>query len=273
MGFGDIFRGFLGTEKKESEVAQDPFGRVREPFLDFLTERIGKPGETFTGQMVAPMSQPEAQSFDFLRKFGEGTQAADPTFQKARKVVGQTLEGQFDPTTSPYYQAVKAEAARNLASTQENIKSEAAGRGNVFTGGRIREQARAATDVGIGLNKILGELAMRERQNQLSVIPQALGISQTLAQEPLQRAEAFQLFGALPREIEQAMNTAAYNEWLRSQVEVPMQIANLASGFAQAPIYQQATPSIGAGIGRFFRSNYDAAQEAARKAAAAGAGA
>lgn len=237
---------YLTKDKgKGLETAADPYAQIRKPYMNWLEGQIGQPGQSYSGQMVAPLSSPEASSFDWLRQYGEGSQAQDPTFQKARSVVDKTLTDKYDPATSPYYQAVKAEASRNLADTQKNIMSQAGGTGNVWTGGRLKEQGEAATASNIGLNRVLGELALQERQNQLSVIPQALGMSQTLAQEPLAKASAFQQFGALPREIEQAMNTAKYNEWIRSQVEYPMQIASMAGGTQQAPIYREPTPGIG----------------------------
>lgn len=242
-GTDSIRDAVLGKEDKSLQTVADPYKQVREPYLDWLGGQIGQPGQQYTGQMVAPLSQQEAQSFDFLKQYGEGSQAQDPTFQKARSVVDKTLTNQFDPTTSPYYQAVKAESAKNLAETQKDIMSTAGGTGNVWTGGRLKEQGRATTDRNLALDRLMGEMAMQERQNQLNVIPQALGMSQTLAQEPFAKASAFQQFGALPREIEQAQNQAKYNEWLRSTVEYPMQIGQMASGTEQAPLYQQSTPS------------------------------
>jgi len=234
----------LGKKDQSLETVADPYKSVREPYLDWLKSQIGQPGQSYTGQMVAPTTPQENQSLQYLQQYGNTSQAENPTFKNANKVVNDTLTGRFDPTTSPYYQAVKAESARNLKKNQETIASNSAGLGNVFTGGRVKEQGEAATASTLNLNKILGELAMQERQNQLSVIPQALGISDTLTNEPLAKTAAFQQFGALPREIEQAKNTAAYNEWLRSQVEYPMQIAQMASGTQQAPVYQQPTPSL-----------------------------
>jgi len=242
-GTDDIRDSILGKEDQSLEIAADPYQKVRKPYVDWLGGQIGQPGQSYMGDLVASMTPQETQSFDFLRRYGEGGIQQDPTFKQARNVVGQTLTGGFDPTTSPYYQAVKAEAARNLDTTQKDIMSRAGGTGNVWTGGRLKEQAEASTDVNIGLNKLMGELAMQERQNQLNLIPQALGMAQTVSQEPLQKAAAFQQYGALPRNIEQAMNQAKYNEWLRTNVDYPMQIAGLASGTQQAPLYRESTPS------------------------------
>ena len=46
--------------------------------------------------------------------------------------------------------------------------------------------------------------------------------------------------GALPRTIQQAQNEAAYNEWLRSTQQYPLEIAQLAQSLAtQQPILAQ----------------------------------
>jgi len=263
MGF---IEGFLGTDQQKLRVAADPYQRVREPYLDWLKGQIGQPGESYQGQMVAPQSTQEAQSFDFLRKYGEGDISQAPMQTQSKKVISDTLTNRYDPTTSPYYQAVKAESAKNLEDVQKNIASNSAGAGRYWTGGRLKEQGEAATQNALGLNKVLGELALKERQNQLSVIPQALGIAQTESLEPLQKATAYQTLGALPREIEQAKNQAAYNEWLRANVEYPMQIGQMAGQTQRPPMYVNQAPSNWTGLGSLFRSNFDQANLFARKA-------
>ncbi len=224
-----------------TKVAADPYGRLREPLMDWLIPQIGQPGKSYTGEMVAPLSEQEGQSFDFLRKYGE--QGDNETMKNARGEINKTLTNQYDPTTSPYYQAVKAQAAVNLDETQRNISSNAAGGGRYWTGARLEQQGKAARDSELGLNTMLGSLAEAERQRRLDVLPQAMQFGQAEQQLPLQQATAYQALGALPRNVRQAGDTATQNEWLRSQVEYPMQIANLAAGIQTPPTYQQNPPS------------------------------
>lgn len=231
-----------GTKKsKELSVAADPYAEVRKPLIDWLKGKIGQPGESYKGEMVAPLSEQESKSFDFLRKFGEG--GFGDTFNQAKGEISKTLNNEYDPTTSPYYQAVKAQSAVNLEDELEGIKSDAAGAGRYWTGARLERQQDARSKNTLGLNTMLGALSENERQRRLNVIPQAMQAGQMEQQLPLQQATAFQSLGALPRQIEQAKDTSMQNEWLRSQVEYPFQIAQLAAGVQTPPTYQQNPPS------------------------------
>lgn len=229
------------SETGKVKVAADPYESVRTPLLKWLSGQIGKPGETYQGEMVAPLSEQENKSFDFLRKYGEN--GYGDTFNQAKGEISKTLNNEYDPTTSPYYQAVKAQSAVNLQDTQKNIADNAAGGGRYWTGARLGEQSKAARDSELGLNTMLGGMSERERERRLSVIPQALGLADMEQKLPLQQATAYQTLGALPRQVQQALDSAKQNEWLRSQVEYPMQIANLAAGVQTPPTYQQQAPS------------------------------
>ena len=239
---GGVAAGLAGKKKGGgTSVAADPYGRLREPLMNWLIPQIGQPGKSYTGEMVAPLSEQEGQSFDFLRKYGE--QGDNETMKNARGEINKTLTNQYDPTTSPYYQAVKAQAAVNLNETQRNIASNAAGGGRYWTGARLEQEGKAARESELGMNTLAGTMAENERQRRLDVLPQAMQFGQAEQQLPLQQATAYQALGALPRNIHQAGDTATQNEWLRSQVEYPMQIANLAAGIQTPPTYQQNPPS------------------------------
>lgn len=246
------------------EIVADPYKQVREKFLNWLTPEIGQPGQTYPGQLVAPLSSQENQSFDFLRQYGEGGITASQPFQQGKAEISKTLSGDYNPATSPYYQAVKAQASFNLADTQKQISNQAAGGGRYWAGARLKSQQEAASASDRGLNLVMGDLANKERDRMTSVIPQAFQYGQAEAQQPLQQAQAYQSLGALPRAVEQMLDTSNYQEWLRSQVDYPMDILNLAYGTQQPPLYQQDAPEkpslwsdflsgagqgIGAGIG------------------------
>lgn len=238
-----LLGGLLGGKDKEEglQVAVDPYGATRDSLLSWLNPQIGQPGKKYTGEMVAPMSEAEKQSQEYLKKYGN-TELGD-TFQQAKGEISKTLTNQYDPTTSPYYQAVKAAAADNLKTTKENIASDAAGAGRYWSGARLSKQGDAETQTTLGLNTMLGQLAENERQNRMNVIPKAMQLAEMEAQFPLQKATAYQTLGALPRSIQQALDTATQNEWLRSEVDYPMQIATMAGNIQTPPTYQQPAPS------------------------------
>lgn len=235
---------FGGSDKNKGvNVVADPYGQTRNAYLDWLNPQIGQPGKKYEGELVAPMSEQENKSFDFLRKYGE--QGFGDTFNQAKGEISKTLTNQYDPSTSPYYQAVKAQAASNLADTQKNIASNAAGGGRYWSGARLKAQGKAATDSEMGLNTLLGQLSQQERQNMLSVLPLASQMGQAEQQLPLEQAAAYQQLGALPRSIQQTLDQGNYNEWLRSEVDYPLQIAALAANAQTPPTYQQKSPSVG----------------------------
>ena len=90
---------------------------------------------------------------------------------------------------------------------------------------------------------MLGGMSERERMNRLSVLPQAMQMGQIEQQDPLNKAMAFQSLGALPRSIQQAGDTANYQDFLRREQDYPLAIANLAAGVQTPPTYQQGSPS------------------------------
>lgn len=231
---GDFFK----SKKQTPEVAvvADPYKDVREPLNNYLNQNIGKV-TPYQGEQVAPMSSQEQKSLGTLDQYTGGADSS--TYNAGKAQIEGTLNGKYDPTTSPYYQAVKAEAYRNLGDTQKGIADNAAGGGRYWSGARLQEQGRAGTDVANSLNTVMGDLANKERDRQMQMVPQAMSYGQYAEQAPLRQTEALQTYGALPRTINQATDQAAYEEWIRSNFTQPMQVAQLASGVQQAPVYGQ----------------------------------
>lgn len=229
------------TSSASYDTKYDPFAAVRGQTSDWLSSQIGKTAPAYTGEIAAGMSEPEKQSLSFLNKYT--TQGTPETTNLARNEIKKTLSGDYDPTTSPYYQAVKAESARNLDDTLEGISSDAAGAGRYWTGARLNQQGNARTDTGIGLNKLLGEMSENERVRRLQAVPYAQALGEEEANQPLKQAEALQNIGALPREVAQNLDTATYNEWLRQQ-NYQKDIADMAQGYATyAPTIAKQTTS------------------------------
>lgn len=241
MGFwNDIF----GQREQTSKVnvVADPYKDVRDQINQFLTSGLGganaKNSSTptdYPGQLVAPMSKQEQESLGYLDEYNRGQPSR--TFQLGQDEINKTLSGDYDPTKSPMYQAVKAEAARNLDETQKNIASNSAGAGRYWSGARLSEQSDASTEQANQMNILAGELSDRERQRRLDVLPQAANYAQTEEERPLRKATASQTLGQLPRAIDQAMNEAKYKDWLRVNVDQPMDLAQLGATVQQAPLY------------------------------------
>lgn len=229
-GIKDMFKERKVTP--EYAVINDDYKNVREPLINWLNQNIGK-ANTYTGKLTADKTNQESESLDYLKKY---TDAGVSDLRKsATGQIQKTLDGEYDPTTSPYYQAVKAEATRNLADTQANIASNAAGAGRYWTGARLGQQSKSAENTANELNQIVYGLQDKERQRQMDVVSEALAAAQQEEQIPLQKATALQTLGSLDRNIQQSQLDALYNEWNRSTNEYPMQVAQLASGVQKAP--------------------------------------
>jgi hypothetical protein len=234
-------KNFFSSKKETGEVSTlaDPYKDVREQLNAWLTGTtgIGKPAEQYKGELVAPLSGQEEESLDWLGEYAKAGPSATRT--AATGEISKILGGQYDPTSSPYYQAVKAEAARNLEKSMADIADVSAGKGRYMTGARVSEQGEASKDIALGLNTVLGQLSEAERQRMFGVLPIAEQYATTEEQAPLRKTAALQEYGALPRAQQQAYDQALYNEWLRSTQEWPLNIAQLAAGVQQAPLYGQ----------------------------------
>lgn len=221
----------------------DPYGDVRNKLNSWLGSQIGQKGPTYTGETVAPMSEQEKGSLKSLDDYANYDIGKDQTFQGAKTAVNKSLSSNYDPTTDPYYQAVKAQADRNLQQTNKQIASQAAGGGRYYSGARMQQQREAGVDVNNAMNTLMAQQAENERQRQQQNIPLALQLSQYESGIPLQKATAQQTLGALPRTLQQAQDQASLDDWLRSNYQWPTSVANIAGGVQQAPLYQQNAPS------------------------------
>jgi hypothetical protein len=228
------------TEKHTPEVSvvADPYAPTREALQNWITENLGE-GKQYEGDIISKdPTQYEQASFGKLSEYA-GSQLPS-IWRSGQEELQKTLSGDYDPSSSPYYQAVKAEAARNLEDTQKNIASKAGGAGRYYSGARIKQQGEAATDTGIAMNKMLGEMAEQERVRRLQAAPVAMQAGQYEQQLPLQQATALQGLGALPRQLQDAYQQAMYNEWMQATRQWPLSVAGIAGGVQQAPLYAQA---------------------------------
>lgn len=227
------------SKKQEPEVKEvaDPYKGIREKTTSWLEGQVGKPGPSYGGELVAPMSDYENQSLGWLKDYAAGGPSETRTL--AQNEVKKTLTGGYDPTTSPYYQAVKAEASQNLKDTQKSISDEAAGGGRYWTGARLGVQGKATTDTTNKLNEVIGSLVDQERNRMTGILPMADQLANEEEQAPLQKAQALQTYGALPRNIQQAYDTALLQEWTKSNYDYPLQIGSMAAGVQQPPTYAQ----------------------------------
>lgn len=221
-------------------VVADPYQGMRESTTNWLQSQMGKSAPQYSGEFVAPSTAQEKESLNWLQKYVD--QGESQGMKLANEEVRKTMTDQYDPTKSGYYQAVKAEAAKNLSEVQNNISDMSAGGGRFWSGARLGEQGEAATQAGMDMNKLLYGMQETERGRRLSTAPLAAQLGQYQENVPLAKASALQGLGGLERTLSQARNDAVYNDWLRATQEYPLQIASLGAGLAREPYYAAAQP-------------------------------
>lgn len=235
----------------EFSTMYDPFKSSREALNTFLTSQVGKPGPAYTAPRVAPTGPLEDKSLEIGKAYGDRP-ATGGNFSAASDEIKKTLSGDYDPSSSPYYQAVKAEAERNLDKTNERIADTTAGGRTYFSGLRQQMEGEAARDVNIDLNKTLAALSENERARRLQAVPLALQADNYEGDAAYNQAVGLQDIGQLPRSLDQAALDAAYEQFVMANYEYPLNIAQLASGPSQQePIfiqtgYTRRKPSLGA---------------------------
>lgn len=230
------------TKTPDYGVVADPYKEMRESTTNWLKSQMGQSADQYGGEFVAGSTPQEKQSLDFLNKYV--SQGESQGMQLANEEVKKTMTDQYDPTKSGYYQAVKAEAARNLQDVQENIANVASGGNRYWSGARLGEQGDAATDAGMAMNTLLYGMQEKERMNRLNTAPFAAQLGQYEENLPLAKASALQGLGGLERTLSQARNDAIYNDWIRATQEYPLQIASLSSGLAREPYYAANQPVV-----------------------------
>ena len=246
-GTDDIRDAVLGT-KDYKEVA-NRFGSLEPKLTDFFSNQINQSGPTFPGgsnAAVAPLTGYENKSFDFLNQYGSQNFGANPSVQNAKSAVNQILSNKFDPTSDPYYQAVKAASSRNLNDTKREIKNNQSGGGRFYTGATTSKLADADIESGLNLDLVLGQLFNQRENQRLQAAPVALNIANQEAQFPLSQAAAYQSLGGLPRQVDQAKRDFDVNQFQQSQIDYPISIAQMLSGLLNAnqPVLEAPKPGL-----------------------------
>lgn len=204
------------------------------------------PGKEYTGQMTAPISEMEKAGQDWLGQYlnqpntGEGY---DLSFNELKK----TLEGGYNPFTSPEYKPFKEGAMFELEDTIDKLRRGQGYRGTFFQDSAVREEGRARQATQNYLQQILAGMSERERERKLGAVPQMMELEKYKGQVPLQKATAASSLGALPRLIEQADLETRYKDFLRKQGELA-EVPKTLQGVYGTPIsygvksYETASP-------------------------------
>lgn len=225
---------FGKSDKLKREILQEPYQIEGRKTLYGAAEpgavsRLGRAGQTYPGQLTAPMSEFELKGLDTL---GEYLDKPLPTegglFGMARGELEKTLGGEeYDPVQGAYYQAYRTAMEREIRQAKDRLAATTSARDKYFGGGRIKGEAQIEEG---GLNQlalVLGELFEKERERRLQTVPEAMRMTAYEEMAPLGRVEASQTYGGLPRELEQAGLGREYGEWVRAlqDLDIPLDVA------------------------------------------------
>ena len=240
------------VETRMHDVAD--YANVRKPLSKYYAGQIGKTGKTYGGQTVAPLTDIQQQGMGHLRTYA-GQTGVPALTQSGANELQNTLNGNYDPSTSLYYKAMRDAAKVNLQNTQNNIADQSAGGGRYWAGARLQKQGEASRDTTNYLNQILGQMAETERGRRFSAAPMAIDAGQAIDAIPLNRASNILNVGDIARQIQQQQNASDYDQWIRANYDYPMQMAQMANNFqaTKAPEFQTTvTPGRASGFSRML---------------------
>lgn len=180
-------------------------------------QRIELAGEEYKGPLVAALSEFEETGLQGLKDFlGSPLPTEGTLYKSAADEIEKTLRGEYDPAESEYYQAYRTGVMRELEEAKDRLAARASSGDKFFGGGRIATEGELEESAVGDLALISAQLAEAERERRLTAVPRALELAEYEEKAPLTRVEASQLYGQLPRLIEQAEMDAEYQEWVRS---------------------------------------------------------
>lgn len=178
----------------------------------FLEELMGR-NINYPTQEVAGLSQYEQQGMN---------QLADIMSGKAFR----------DPTTSPYYQGMRQEIARDTEKGASALRQRQNLGGMFRSGAGVREEGEYRGDMAAKALQILGSLFE----------------SESARDNPYTRLQAGMTYGAVPRQIQQQGFDASYNQQLQNllapfNLQVPLALQLMGYQPLQQASYQADDPS------------------------------
>ena len=162
----------------------------------------------FPTRQVPGMTGAEEEAQSLLAKYmASGTPEG---YTMGMQALMDAVKGS-DPSTSPYYQALKAESLSEEERAAGNIRRGGQiASGTPFHSPNIGQEAKMRTDFAMGRESILQSLIDKERDRQLNAAGPLMSAADYMSQEPLRKAQAGMTLGALPRQLQTEQESAVY---------------------------------------------------------------
>jgi len=216
-------------------------------------ERIRRAGEAYPGELTAGLSRFEEMGLEGLEQYLlQPAATSSRLYGLGREELERTLAGEYDPfgEDGEYWQAYQTAMQREVEKLKDQLFARTAGLGKFFGGGTVKGLADIGEAASAQMGTTLAGLGERERERRLGAVPEAMRMTAFEETLPLQRVEAAQRFGALPRTLEQALLDRKYTEWMRqlSDLGIPLDVATGLATY-QPSVMMYGTPSGGGGGG------------------------
>lgn len=201
------------------------------------------PGVPYTGTFTAGMSGQEASSLDYLQQYLDSPGYGD-LMKSAANELTTTLNGGYDPATSPFYKSMRDAAMQEQTDARDTMNQQLGARGKYFSSEALKEERELGTRTTNYLQGILGQLSESERARRLNAVPQAVAVDQAMS--PLNKVAAAQQYGQLPRLLEQDQLTREYQDFIRQREEAALPVS--AGGRFQTQPLQTVVSTSGGGF-------------------------
>lgn len=227
-----------------------PQQQQMDSFMSNFVNQYGsqyQPGKQYSGSFTAPLSGLENQGLNqFLPQYLNGPNVT-PGMSNIQNFLQNTINGGYDPNTSPQYAAYRDQANYNNTQAIKNTQADLGAAGKFFSSEAATKYGDINAQTAMGLNTENANLANNERNRQMSAVGPASQIEQFIQNMPLNKASAALQYGALPRQIEQSDLESQYQDFLRQQKELGG-VTGVAQAGAGGPglqaYYPKQTPSL-----------------------------
>lgn len=183
-------------------------------------------GDTYSGSLGDfKMTGMETSGQNTLQKLlGAGYNNSGLTDAGNKAMMDVLNGGAYDPNNdNGLYAGFKKKTMRDLQDSTDTLNRSLGSSGALFSTARIGENRKLVGNAQDALMNKLAELYDTNVQRKLNLIPTALssGLQETQDKNNtmMNLVAASQQFGALPRTLNTAKDTAAYNEWIRAREE------------------------------------------------------
>ena len=219
---------------------------------EYLGNLMNKEYQPYTGQVFGQYPD-QGKLQDLLGSYVNRNQ--QPLYGLAQGELTKTLQGDYNPITSPYYKAYRTEAVKNEQQAVNSLRRQAEKSGMLQSTPLIRGEADIRSNTANTLNTLLGGMFERERTNQLNSVPEAMTVGQLLEGAPLKSAQAITTISPILKALQEeplkysAQQYAAGQEWPYSHQGTIAQLL-LANKYPWTyPRYTSGKTGKGAGIG------------------------